>query len=124
MKKFIYNDTENDERDLGRSFPAGEYVEIESEHWEHFFSCTTVADKIDSGVYKASRNGTSTFTSATVGKSYLYSLHTCRFILHNFQHTPSSASDEGVAGMVCHDANYIYVCTATDTWKRDAIATW
>jgi hypothetical protein len=38
--------------------------------------------------------------------------------------TPASASDTGTTGEVCWDANYIYVCTATNTWKRTAIATW
>ena len=38
--------------------------------------------------------------------------------------TPSSASDTGTAGEICWDADYIYVCTATNTWKRTAIATW
>jgi hypothetical protein len=38
--------------------------------------------------------------------------------------TPASASDTGVAGEICWDANYVYVCTATNTWKRTAIATW
>ncbi len=32
--------------------------------------------------------------------------------------TPASSSATGVAGTVQVDANYIYVCTATDTWKR------
>lgn len=38
--------------------------------------------------------------------------------------TPASASDTGTAGEVCWDSNYIYVCTATDTWKRAALSTW
>jgi hypothetical protein len=38
--------------------------------------------------------------------------------------TPASASDTGTAGEICWDADYIYVCTATDTWKRTAISTW
>ena len=37
---------------------------------------------------------------------------------------PSSASDSGTAGSIASDANYFYVCTATDTWKRVAIASW
>lgn len=37
---------------------------------------------------------------------------------------PASASDTGTEGEIRVDANYIYVCTATDTWKRVAIATW
>lgn len=38
--------------------------------------------------------------------------------------TPSSASDTGTTGMVCWDSGFVYVCTATNTWKRVAIATW
>jgi hypothetical protein len=38
--------------------------------------------------------------------------------------TPANAGDTGNAGEICWDANYVYVCTATNTWKRAAIATW
>jgi len=38
--------------------------------------------------------------------------------------TPSSASDTGAAGRICWDSNYIYICIATDTWKRVAISSW
>jgi hypothetical protein len=38
--------------------------------------------------------------------------------------TPASATATGSTGTICWDANYIYVCTATNTWKRTAIATW
>lgn len=38
--------------------------------------------------------------------------------------TPASATAAGNAGDWCYDANYIYICTATNTWKRVAIATW
>jgi hypothetical protein len=38
--------------------------------------------------------------------------------------TPASAAAAGNAGDVCWDSNYIYVCVATNTWKRTAIATW
>ena len=38
--------------------------------------------------------------------------------------TPASASATGTTGEICWDANYIYVCTATNTWKRTAISTW
>jgi len=37
---------------------------------------------------------------------------------------PASASATGTTGQIASDANYIYICTATDTWKRVAIATW
>jgi hypothetical protein len=38
--------------------------------------------------------------------------------------TPASATATGTAGTVVWDASYIYVCTATNTWKRAAITTW
>jgi hypothetical protein len=38
--------------------------------------------------------------------------------------TPASATATGTTGEIAWDANYIYVCTATNTWKRTAIATW
>ncbi len=38
--------------------------------------------------------------------------------------TPSSASDTGTTGDIAWDSDYIYVCTATNTWKRTAISTW
>jgi len=37
---------------------------------------------------------------------------------------PASATATGTAGDLRYDSGYIYVCTATDTWKRVAIATW
>jgi hypothetical protein len=36
--------------------------------------------------------------------------------------TPASAGADGVAGTICWDASYIYVCTASNTWKRAAIS--
>lgn len=38
--------------------------------------------------------------------------------------TPASAGAAGTAGTICWDDSYVYVCTATNTWKRAAIATW
>ena len=38
--------------------------------------------------------------------------------------TPASASATGTTGQIAWDASYIYICTATNTWKRVAIATW
>lgn len=37
---------------------------------------------------------------------------------------PASAIDTGTKGQIVIDASHIYVCTATDTWVRTAIATW
>ena len=37
--------------------------------------------------------------------------------------TPASASATGTAGEVRWDGDYVYVCTANNTWKRAALAT-
>ena len=37
---------------------------------------------------------------------------------------PSSATDFGHRGEIRWDTQYIYICVATDTWKRVALSTW
>lgn len=37
---------------------------------------------------------------------------------------PSTASSTGTPGQLAYDASYIYICIATNTWERVAIATW
>ena len=37
---------------------------------------------------------------------------------------PASATATGTAGDIRYDADYIYICVATNTWKRSAITTW
>jgi hypothetical protein len=36
---------------------------------------------------------------------------------------PASASAAGTLGEIRYTADYIYVCTATNTWKRTALST-
>jgi len=62
-------------------------------------------------------NGSITLTPNGVGVTNIN-----RAALPSF--TPASAAATGVAGQVTRDANFIYICTATNTWKRVAIATW
>jgi hypothetical protein len=38
--------------------------------------------------------------------------------------TPLSMSDAGAQGEICWDSNYVYVCVATNTWRRAALASW
>jgi len=42
----------------------------------------------------------------------------------NTAKTPASASATGTTGQICWDSSYIYVCIATNTWRRVAHATW
>jgi hypothetical protein len=47
-----------------------------------------------------------------------------QFALSALNTAPASATATGTLGEVRIDASYIYVCTATNTWKRAAISTW
>jgi hypothetical protein len=38
--------------------------------------------------------------------------------------TPASATATGITGTINWDSSYIYVCIATNTWKRTSIASW
>ena len=40
------------------------------------------------------------------------------------QRTIPSSNTFGEAGEICYDQNYIYICIATDTWRRVAISSW
>jgi hypothetical protein len=37
---------------------------------------------------------------------------------------PATAGSNGLVGTIAWDNNFIYVCVATNTWKRVAVATW
>jgi hypothetical protein len=37
---------------------------------------------------------------------------------------PSSSTDTGTLGEIRYDANFMYVCTATNTWVRSPLTTW
>jgi hypothetical protein len=37
---------------------------------------------------------------------------------------PSAYNSTGTTGTIAYDANYVYVCVATNTWRRSALATW
>ena len=47
-----------------------------------------------------------------------------QYKLSSLNTAPATSSSTGTTGEIRIDANYIYICTATNTWKRVAIATW
>lgn len=53
-----------------------------------------------------------------------YALDNSPFSLPNLSKVtpPATATDTGSQGMICFDANYIYICTASNTWKRVALS--
>ena len=42
----------------------------------------------------------------------------------SFQTAPATATSTGILGEIRYTTDYIYICTATNTWKRVAISTW
>jgi hypothetical protein len=52
------------------------------------------------------------------------SLTGSQFKLSALNTAPASASATGVTGEIRYDSDYMYVCVATNTWKRALIATW
>lgn len=41
-----------------------------------------------------------------------------------FTTVPTTSTSTGEAGQMAYDANYFYVCIASNTWKRTALSTW
>jgi hypothetical protein len=42
----------------------------------------------------------------------------------NNSYVPALANSTGLAGQIVWNANYLYICIATNTWKRANISTW
>jgi len=47
-----------------------------------------------------------------------------QFKLTALNTAPTSATATGTTGEIRYDANYMYVCVATNTWKRSSLTTW
>jgi hypothetical protein len=60
-------------------------------------------------------SGAATFSSSVTAT---------QFALSALNTAPATATSTGTLGEVRIDASFIYVCTATNTWKRAAISTW
>lgn len=67
-----------------------------------------------------SANDTTQVVETEEGKAIAFD----QLMLNALNTAPASAVDTGIAGEIRVAADYIYVCTATDTWVRAAIATW
>jgi hypothetical protein len=58
----------------------------------------------------------------TIGSSIVFAVGSGGAILTTA--APTSASDTGAAGTITWDSSYVYVCIATDTWKRSPLSSW
>lgn len=56
--------------------------------------------------------------STDLGGLVVYGGILCPFV------TPASAAAAGESGTFVFDTNYVYVCVATNSWKRAALSTW
>ena len=60
---------------------------------------------------------------STGAATFISSLTAADYRLSALNTAPATSSSTGTLGEIRIDANHIYVCTATNTWKRVAIAT-
>lgn len=90
-----------------------------------FFSPSTAGDlafRVEGAGKKIMFGNASSLTpAATISES---GLSATKFYVSALNTAPSSASDTGTTGEIRITATYIYVCTATNTWVRTALATW
>lgn len=81
-----------------------------------FTEAPTVTDQIDIRYLAVSQAGDNIFNTdvSITGNITVTGLYSST-------PTTKTATSPGVAGQICWDANYIYVCTAANTWKRSAL---
>lgn len=70
------------------------------------------------------RAGTETLTNKTLTTAAIGTATITTWYISALSTAPSAANDTGTTGEIRFGASYIYLCVATDTWKRVAIATW
>jgi hypothetical protein len=52
------------------------------------------------------------------------SIKATQYRLNTLNTAPATSSSTGTVGEIRIDANFVYVCTGTNTWKRTALTTW
>ena len=62
--------------------------------------------------------------SADVNTVNSVSLNTTGNVVFATSYVPVTAVDGGTAGQIAYDADYVYICVATDSWKRANLAAW
>ena len=55
---------------------------------------------------------------------YASEIDSTKFVQRGMQTAPANASATGLTGEIRFTTDYIYVCVATNTWKRSPLTTW
>lgn len=55
---------------------------------------------------------------------YTNALYANGFSVQNGAAAPANSTSTGTKGQIAFDSNYVYVCVATNTWKRASLSTW
>ena len=85
----------------------------------------TMAQFTDSGSAFLYNSGSLRFSTSAAGTTTFGDILTTGiFRINTLNTAPASAGATGVLGEIRFTADYIYVCVATDTWKRVLIDTW
>lgn len=98
--------------------------------WKAMASATGQTNEIvigSSAIGKGSNTaviGDTNVTDIYAGSNGGATVNAGKFKLSALNTAPASATATGTTGEIRIDANYIYVCVATNTWKRAALATW
>lgn len=76
----------------------------------------------DFGIYAYADNGASLGLPFSINRATgLVTLSADGIVIQNGK-SPASKTATGTKGTICYDGDYIYVCVATNTWKRVAIS--
>jgi hypothetical protein len=96
-------------------------VRLASDHAIWFSSTTSSGGTPDVG-FRRNAAGVAEINSGTSGTFRDLIVRNLRMAAPTL--IPASASATGSEGQIAWDSAFIYVCIATNTWKRVAIATW
>lgn len=78
-----------------------------------------IRDAVDGVTTSAASNASTVASHTATLATHTTALGTLKVVA-----APASAAATGVVGSIAFDTGFVYVCTATNTWKRVAIATW
>jgi len=101
----------------------GAYAVADSDNQMVAGSTTVPINDVKLGVNATSTNGMLRLQQGT-GATLTEELTAPGYNVEALNSAPASASATGTLGEIRYTADYIYVCTATDTWKRSSLSTW